>query len=791
MQTSQAQFIDNLKQSLAASLNPDQAIRRQAEQFLIEAQSRPDYCSALLEVSADNTIDHNLSLSAAVQLGQLVDVHWKFHSAEQADKITVTGFNFIILSEEDKTYVRTNIIAKMFQCQNRLVTKQYIRCIIMICRFDYPLKWPSLLSDISNALTSGNDKGVLTGCVALFCLAKKYEYEMDEAREPLFEVMQQCSGTLGSICEQYMGQLDNETSLTILHQIVKVFYTANQLFLSPHLKVEGGLTPWIQMFKILLDMPVPEHLESATDDIDTIASRDKHIIWKVKAQAARLTFRLFSRYANLKFILKKTDPDRPFQEYFNSNYAETLCESHLQIIFKRKTHFVGSKALNFVIKLVSSAIKIPLTMEKMKPFIDNILYETAIPLMIISNRDIQLFEEDPIEYVRKQQDLFESIYMPKVTTVELLQLICQYKSTPGRKVKPDYLMPFLAFVSNNMQQYGEALAAGGNPDWRVKESLLYAVGSLNEDIALYKEYAHNIEPMLKTHVLSDFASPHPLLKSRACWVYGQFSDYEFNDKQHIQQAVDGIYQSLFSEHLPVKFAAAISLSKMLDDDTAMEFLKPALKNILEVYLKIMEEIDSEDLISALEMIMERFQDDIGPFASQLAQQLTNKYQQLIQEDDEDDGLEERLLAAAGCVTAIRRILEAISKDKPAMAAILPIIYPILMHSLTTDGLDAIDDGLDCINVFVYYGCDKQIGVPVQLWKLLPQMLFMVAGDANDVDGGFAIEQLSQVAICVQNFIARDPQTLMTVGEGQTESYFDLTLKFIQRVLVISSNSEHK
>jgi len=47
-----------------------------------------------------------------------------------------------------------------------------------------------------------------------------------------------------------------------------------------------------------------------------------------------------------------------------------------------------------------------------------------------------------------------------------------------------------------------------------------------------------------------------------------------------------------------------------------------------------------------------------------------------------------------------------------MAAILPIIYPILMHSLTTDGLDAIDDGLDCINVFVYYGCDKQIGVPV-------------------------------------------------------------------------------
>ena len=96
----------------------------------------------------------------------------------------------------------------------------------------------------------------------------------------------------------------------------------------------------------------------------------------------------------------------------------------MQIMFKRKTHFVGSKTLNFVIKLVSSATKIKLTMDKMTPFIDNILYETAIPLMLISDRDQQLFYDDPIEYIRKQTDLMETIYLPKVTTVDLVQLIC-------------------------------------------------------------------------------------------------------------------------------------------------------------------------------------------------------------------------------------------------------------------------------------------------------------------------------------------------------------------------------
>lgn len=97
-----------------------------------------------------------------------------------------------------------------------------------------------------------------------------------------------------------------------------------------------------------------------------------------------------------------------------------LCESHLQLMFKRKTHFIGSKTLNFVIKLVSSATKVTLTMNKMLPFMENILYETAIPLMLASQKDQQLFTDDPIEYIRKQFDVMETLYMPKVTTVELL-----------------------------------------------------------------------------------------------------------------------------------------------------------------------------------------------------------------------------------------------------------------------------------------------------------------------------------------------------------------------------------
>ena len=56
------------------------------------------------------------------------------------------------------------------------------------------------------------------------------------------------------------------------------------------------------MMKIILDMPVPEQLEAVTHDTEEILSRDKNIYWKCKAQAARISFRLFSKYANLKYV---------------------------------------------------------------------------------------------------------------------------------------------------------------------------------------------------------------------------------------------------------------------------------------------------------------------------------------------------------------------------------------------------------------------------------------------------------------------------------------------------------
>jgi hypothetical protein len=52
-------------------------------------------------------------------------------------------------------------------------------------------------------------------------------------------------------------------------------------------------------------------------------------------------------------------------------------------------------------------------MEKLKPYVENILYDTIIPIMFVSQKDINMFNNDPVEYIRSQYDFTETLFQPK------------------------------------------------------------------------------------------------------------------------------------------------------------------------------------------------------------------------------------------------------------------------------------------------------------------------------------------------------------------------------------------
>ena len=92
-----------------------------------------------------------------------------------------------------------------------------------------------------------------------------------------------------------------------------------------------------------------------------------------------------------------------------------------------------------------------------------------------------------------------------------------------------------------------------------------------------------------------------------------------------------------------------------------------------------------------------------------------------------------------------------------------IIYPCLLHSLTADGLDSIEEGIECIIMMIYHSY-KDRPISQNMWKLFPQLLYVCAGEDGDMEGGYGFEYITQITVAVKNYVSRDPKGMTMIGE---------------------------
>jgi len=78
----------------------------------------------------------------------------------------------------------------------------------------------------------------------------------------------------------------------------------------------------------------------------------------------------------------------------------------------------------------------------------------------------------------------------------------------------------------------------------------------------------------------------------------------------------------------VRVNAAISLIKLLDHPTAVEFIRPGLQQVIRIYLKLIDDIDYDELIEALKKIVDVFEDEVAPYALDLCQKLSEAFLRL-------------------------------------------------------------------------------------------------------------------------------------------------------------------
>ena len=85
----------------------------------------------------------------------------------------------------------------------------------------------------------------------------------------------------------------------------------------------------------------------------------------------------------------------------------------MQLLLQRKDSFVSSKCLRHVIKFISLATQLENTMATLKPYVHRILFDTIIPIMFVTKKDVETFHEEPVEYIRNLYEFNETLYQAK------------------------------------------------------------------------------------------------------------------------------------------------------------------------------------------------------------------------------------------------------------------------------------------------------------------------------------------------------------------------------------------
>ena len=286
----------------------------------------------------------------------------------------------------------------------------------------------------------------------------------------------------------------------------------------------------------------------------------------------------------------------------------------------------------------------------------------------------------------------------------------------------------------------------------------------------FPELSSQIQDLLALHVYPELSSTIGFLRSRSCWAYGKFASFPFSNKEHQQQALEKICLLLLDPSLPVKYEAALTIPKILIWDISKTRIKGEISNLLKIYLNLINEIDSEEIIEALENIVENFTVEVLPFVVELVEQLCLTFKKLASREIADDN-GDSAMAAVSSLNTIQKLIETVGNNQNELYKISLGLFDVLEHCLSKNGFEYMEEALSILNLIVYNADSNSLSHLYGLSKVI-----LLSLDPSDPYG---LEKTSTMFSVLANFISKYPSLVVNDIEN------------IIKFLIVLSNDNNK
>lgn len=685
----------------------------------------PGFALALFQLVTSPAADPHLCQAGGILLKHLSKTRWAKPPEPNEP---------VVFPPEVKQGIKDNLLAAICSVPKPIrIQLGLVLTDIMIA--DFPHNWPTLVPQCLQLINSQNPVSIDGALYALRMASKRYEWctSQNDRRGELHQLVEM---TFPTLCEllKYLISLETMESLNMQLLICKIFWSSTQFGMPPYLCSVDRFSPWLQLFLQMLERPIP------AGDPEDADERDQWLPWKVKKWVSVLFDRLFQRFGTER----NTDAEhnKEFSKMFMNVYVIKLLESVLNVLNGPMARIIPRKLRTALLNYLNNSVYHAKTWKMVKPHLDGLFASVLFPILVWGSADLELFKDDPHEYIRKQFDYVAEYSDPRAAILQFMLDVVQLRGN-------EHLVTFMSFaVHKILTPYLATPPEQRN--YALKDAALLVVGNLAPLLKKSPTFKDSLEEMMHLHVMPELVSPIGFMRSRACWIFGQFYNIQYKNVDSFLNAVQIVVNSVNDKELPVRVYSALSLHFLVKAKTVKPKIESILPQLLEAFMSLMGEIDNDDLVAALQSLIKKYSKQVSHLAPAIASKLIEQYGKLISRGTElfDDDDQTGMLTAMQLLKAIETLLESTQGNQEIYIRMQPILKGLLM-TINPTLVDVFQDYIQILAMYTFY-VDK---ISIDMWEVFLKFV--------DCFNDWASDFASELLIPFDNFISRDTETFLS------------------------------
>lgn len=645
---------------------------------------------------------------------------------------------------------------------------QLIPVLRVIVGADYKDKWPALITQTGELLQQlDNTLALYTGVLCFSEIARYYRWVTNNERlDELDPIISQVFPHLLNVGNAILASEVSELTAEMLKLILKTYKFVTYYDLPKVLQTQEALVSWGQFHCNVTKMGPPAYV--VADSMLELDRTQTQIAKCYKWSVANIE-RLFRRYA-LRDLSAKFKYDS-FRAVFVGEFIPHLMSVYLSLIenWCNGSRWLGSTTLYHMLEFLSHCVTQKETWAIFQPYSENIVSHLIFPLLIPSEETLELFEDDPTEYINLKMDNFDELE-PDIAALGLLVTLASKR----KKTAMEPIVKFAFTQLSTLLQLPDDLEVA-----RKKDGAMRLIGGVSYLLTTEKSpYYSQMEKFLIELVFPNFASTHEFLVARTIDVCSKFSDITFQNPAALSTLYQGILRPFASDStacLPILLQASLAIQSYMHYALFQQVLSNIIVPTMSRLLQLSGEIDNDAVSMVMQECVENFSEQLQPFGVELMNNLVEQFMKLAQglieasnvdiddfdgefNDNGDNG--DKAMAALGLLNTMITVLLSFENSRDVCIKLEETFSPAIEVVLKNELDDLLSDVAELIESSIFL-----------LRSVTPLMWSHFSRIAQSFEEGVALMYTEELSPCLTNF--------MVFGASDLASSPDLNIQFMK------------